>query len=231
MPENVPEKPSQSSGNTPTSAEDGICRNCGYPTDGEPCGFCADRRRSDAAQRKRQEWVWGGARALDTFTLEAFKTSPNNAAAAAAANELDLRKHNAYIMGPTGTGKSHLAIAIARKEYSTNHKVVWKPTEIARELRAAENSTEEQDFIDEITAQRRLVIDDLGIEKLTEFLQTLLYEIIDGRYMTAKGGLIITSNLSLDDLAQRIGDDRISSRIAGMSRIISLKGEVDRRIT
>jgi len=224
-----------------TLADRDYCSECGYPKLGV-CGRCRERKAAEReserlakesarVNRLNQEFVWGGARALDTFTFEAFKTSPNNTAAAAAANELDLSMHNAYIMGPTGTGKTHLAVAIARRDHNISHKVVWKPTEIARELRSSESAVGEQGFIDQIVSQRRLVIDDLGIEKLTEFLQTLLYEIIDGRYMTAKGGLIITSNLSLDALADHIGDDRISSRIAGMSRIISLKGEVDRRIT
>jgi DNA replication protein DnaC len=35
---------------------------------------------------------------------------------------------------------------------------------------------------------------------------------------------IITANLSLDDLAQKLGDDRLSSRIAGMSEVIEVIG-------
>ena len=63
----------------------------------------------------------------------------------------------------------------------------------------------------------------------TEYSMSIFYEILDGRLMQKQNGLIITSNLSLNELAVKMGDDRITSRIAGMCRVISLGGD-DRRM-
>ena len=80
-----------------------------------------------------------------------------------------------------------------------------------------------------LTALPVLVIDDLGIGRDTEFAFQTLYEIVDGRYMAMKGGLIVTSNLSLDDLAAKLGDDRIPSRLASMCKVIRMTG-ADKRV-
>lgn len=75
-----------------------------------------------------------------------------------------------------------------------------------------------------------LVVDDLGVQKDSEHALTVLYEIFDRRDMDLRHGLIITSNLSMKDMAAKMGDDRIPSRIAGMCDVIELKGK-DRRIS
>jgi DNA replication protein DnaC len=51
-------------------------------------------------------------------------------------------------------------------------------------------------------------------------------------YMNMKGGLLVSSNLSLGELAERVGDDRLSSRLAQMCRgnVFSLAGEKDWRV-
>ena len=78
-----------------------------------------------------------------------------------------------------------------------------------------------------------LVIDDLGSEKLTEFSEQILFEIIDLRIINAVNGLIITSNLPLEDMVKRLGSERITSRIAMLcgGNIFSLEGEKDHRLT
>lgn len=72
--------------------------------------------------------------------------------------------------------------------------------------------------------QDLLVIDDLGIAKGTEFMIEVLCEVLNKRFLRGLNGLVVTSNLSLDDLAHKIGDDRLSSRIAGMCKTYELKG-------
>jgi DNA replication protein DnaC len=83
-----------------------------------------------------------------------------------------------------------------------------------------------------IFSTRILVLDDLGTAKYTEFLCSIIYEIIEDRYQNHPGGLIVTSNLSLCDLAETMGDDRVSSRLAELCRgkIFSMVGETDHRI-
>ena len=73
-----------------------------------------------------------------------------------------------------------------------------------------------------------LIIDDIGAEKFSEWVREQLVCIINQR-STHKLSTIYTSNLSLEGLADRLGDDRISSRIRGSVKEIHLTGGDKRR--
>jgi hypothetical protein len=74
-----------------------------------------------------------------------------------------------------------------------------------------------------------LVLDDLGAEKVSDFVLQTLYDLLDRRYGECLETLI-TSNLSLEELAGHyLGHgDRLASRIAGMGPTLVLRGK-DRR--
>lgn len=91
----------------------------------------------------------------------------------------------------------------------------------------APEETEEQ-IIGKYSTVPFLVMDDMGVEKTSDWSMQTLYTIIDRRYREMRK-TIITSNLTLDEIARKL-DDRISSRIAGMCRVVPLKGK-DRRIS
>jgi len=79
----------------------------------------------------------------------------------------------------------------------------------------------------EICSVPVLLLDDIGAEKASEWVKQTLYLIIDNRYGNMKK-TFITSNLTLNQISNQL-DDRISSRIAGMSNTIRMQGK-DRRL-
>lgn len=81
---------------------------------------------------------------------------------------------------------------------------------------------EEAAFIESLASKKILVIDDLGVGRGTEFTLSVLYEIIEERTHRGLNGLVITSNLTLDQIAQKFGDDRLTSRISGMCRVLKI---------
>ena len=83
------------------------------------------------------------------------------------------------------------------------------------------------DYLEEISKSDLLVIDDLGAEKLTDFVRQCTYFLINEREMYERS-TIITSNYSLEKLADQI-DDRIASRISGMCKTLNFKGR-DKRV-
>ena len=72
-----------------------------------------------------------------------------------------------------------------------------------------------------------LCIDDIGAEKMTAFVQQITYYIINYREQEMLHTLI-TSNFSLQQIDEQI-DTRVSSRIAGMCKVVKIQGH-DRRL-
>jgi DNA replication protein DnaC len=167
------------------------------------------------------------------------------------------RFESLFITGPAGTGKSYMASAILKEEgrwrtrdrlnrlYEGKEKhgehyelppdmgvtLNWITVpNLLLELRGSfkdKAESTEQDIVQEYSTVDMLILDDLGAEKSSEFSIQSLYLIIDHRYSEMRD-TIITSNLSLREISEKVGD-RIASRIAGMCRVIELKGR-DRRL-
>lgn len=200
------------------------CDKCGAPIDTDRCESCAAERlkaaMAQAAYKVAAMRRLGSLKAYERFTAEKF----DNAAALAACAEFP--SVNLFIYGRAGSGKTHLATALARQ----HNGIVVKPQHIYRECRGLAVGPEEQEAINSYIDEPCLVVDDLGADKKTDWNLSTLYEIVDGRDMDCMTGLIVTSNLSLDELAERLGDDRITSRLNGMCKVIKLDGP-DRRDT
>ena len=67
-----------------------------------------------------------------------------------------------------------------------------------------------------------LVLDDFGVESTTDWSFQLLYVIINRRYENEKI-TIFTSNYELPELAEKLGDERITSRIKQMCKVVKTK--------
>ena len=159
----------------------------------------------------------GGLRQYEDFTEEKIKNK-------AILKELsNFPKGNYYLYGPAGCGKTHAGVAIIRKMPQAR---LVRMSQISREYRE-DMSAENEDYIINKYSKMLLLLDDLGSEKMTEFLQNIFFEIIDNRWSNKIEGLIITSNLNIKQLATIIGD-RTASRIIGLvgkNNFINLSGK------
>lgn len=123
--------------------------------------------------------------------------------------------------GKAGSGKTHLAVAIARHliEQKQIAARVARTVELLADIRQTFNEHDgyraenEAELIQKFTSVALLVLDDLGSEKISDWVKEILYRIIDERWLEQKP-MIITTNLNLKELEERIGE-RIVSRIAG----------------
>ena len=143
----------------------------------------------------------------------------------------------AFIHGPVGTGKTHLGIAMVKaavggavraQEQAT--LLVTSAPALLSEIRSSFRdgaSLSEDDLIRRYASVKFLLVDDLGVERGTDFAIQTLYLIVDARY-TAMRRTVFTSNLSVAEIAERLGD-RIASRICGMGVVLHLDGP-DRRL-
>jgi len=215
---------------------------------GKLCEKCLEKRE---AQFKKEEKVreekmrllridelnrdltieMGGSR-TDTWTFSSFLVeNETQEKALAAAKKAAKGEGNLYLWGKhTGTGKSHLAGASYRYARVERHEWggFWKPSSLLRYMRILD-ADEQEKRVKKLIVSPILVIDDIGIGNVTDFSLQIFYDIVDGRWMKDMNGMIITANLSLDDLAKKLDDDRLPSRIAGMCDVVELTGK-DRRI-
>ena len=125
-----------------------------------------------------------------------------------------------FFWGPVGTGKSYLAACIANA--LLEKEVTVKMTNfntILNDLFAAEDKKE---YIRSLNGYELLIIDDLGVERSSEYVLENIFSVIDWRYRSGKP-LIITTNLPLAQLKQetKIEKKRIYDRI--LERCIPVK--------
>lgn len=138
---------------------------------------------------------------------------------------------NLFITGKSGAGKTVLAAGIVKECVKNRHPYKWvNYPQFIMELQNMYRSDKESPFdrADEIANfDGLLVIDDIGAEKMTEWVRQITYFIINEREQNCLS-ILLTSNFSLEQMADMI-DVRISSRIAGMCKSVKLNG-IDRRL-
>ena len=126
------------------------------------------------------------------------------------------------LWGGTGTGKTFFAGCVANALIDTGVPVLM--TNFARILNSLTNmfSEDSNGFIDSLNKYELLIIDDLGMERQSEFALEQVYNVIDSRYRS-KRPLIVTTNLTLDELKNPadISRKRIYDRV--LERCVPLK--------
>lgn len=118
------------------------------------------------------------------------------------------------LRGPTGTGKTHLSLAMASTIAANGFSVIYQPAgKLFRTLEREHFGKQEGDTESLALTCDLLVIDDLGTEFDTAFTTATLYNILNTR-MLDDLPTIISTNLTQEGIQQRYGD-QITSRITG----------------
>lgn len=124
------------------------------------------------------------------------------------------------ITGETGLGKSHLAAATLRAFVGRRSVMYGYVPDLVDQIRREmfDSSTE---TIDRARKVDFLVLDDIGAERTTDFVREKIEIILNAR---VKRATICTTNISLDHLADEIGDPIVRRALQG-TRTLALEGE------
>lgn len=128
------------------------------------------------------------------------------------------------LWGEVGTGKSYFAACIANA--LVEQCVSVKMANFAAILNDLFSCDDKNEYINRLNESSLLIIDDLGIERDTEYALEQVYNIIDARYKSNKP-LIVTTNLSLTELKHPVdtAHKRIYDRVLEMCVPIRFNGE------
>ena len=138
--------------------------------------------------------------------------------------------NNLFLSGSTGLGKTFLSACIARTVSENGFSVVYDTAgEVFARFEAQKFSRDEEDAREAREDIRRylrcdlLILDDLGSELTTPFVQSALYQLVNSR-LTAEKRTVISSNLTMDDVRLRY-TPQIASRLEGEFRVLPFFGE------
>lgn len=135
-------------------------------------------------------------------------------------NEKDL-----LLMGDTGLGKTHLALSIAKNVIESGYAVVYSsaPT-IFGKIENEHFNGNSTASLDAVKEAELFILDDLGAEFMTPFIQTVLYDIYNTRVNAGKRTVITTNFTNMAELEGRYGE-KISSRLLGCSKVMAFIGD------
>ena len=134
---------------------------------------------------------------------------------------------NLLFTGTPGIGKTFLSGCIANELLSKGYTVLYQtaPVLLDRIFEYKYNNKEtSKELYDNLFNVNLLIIDDLGTENLTSAKFSELFTIINSRLLNPQTKTIISTNLSLENLAKNY-DDRILSRLIGNFNICKFFGE------
>ena len=186
-----------------------------------------------------------GEQSFDTFSLDVYSPSPWRGSGISPRENMEMvyeiclnyaQKfgrfyfNNLFLSGAPGLGKTFLSACIARTVSENGFSVVYDTAvnifsrfEDRKFSRDAEDTREARDETRRYLSCDLLILDDLGSEMTTPFVQSALYTLINSR-LTADRRTVISSNLSMEDVRRRYAP-QIASRLEGEYRVPPFYGE------
>lgn len=203
------------------------------------CEHCGDTRwvklangvaRCEHCKAHRPEWAETPTVPLEfkAARLANYRTitdgSGNEIAIRVAKAWLASMTTDLYIFGTVGSGKTRLACSLLNEVYrKTGAGVFVRVDSFLKGQQPSNADVAREQLWEQFAMAPLLVIDDVGRERAeaTDFTRAKLLQLYDDR-IAAGGVTIWTSNLSLWNLKEQMGEERLTSRIGGKARVSEL---------
>ena len=220
-----------------------LCGDSGY-RNGAVCR-CLRQYYAREQQRELSRMLDLRGQSFETFSLDWYSEECDPALGISARENMDwvyrtCRRYagqfgpesgSLLLTGDPGLGKTFLSAAIAREVSGEGWSVVYDTAgHIFESFEAKKFGREEGEDsdVERILRCDLLILDDLGTEMTTAFVQSALYQIINGRLLERRA-TILSTNLRLEELGRRYSP-QIASRLEGEYQILPFFGEDIRKL-
>ena len=158
------------------------------------CHLEIEKREQNRLKRRIKESALPATKTLSNFNLSANKTiHPAQINALAETDTWIKQASNIIIFGPSGMGKTYIAVAIGFRQVELGTKVkFFQTSHLVQLLQQAKAQFRLKDRLVKLDKIPLIILDDMGYVKKDEHETSVLFEFICHRYET--GSLIITAN-------------------------------------
>lgn len=138
---------------------------------------------------------------------------------------------NIVLLGPVGTGKTHVAIGLAIEAIKRGHNVLFfRASDLVRILTEARDARSLSRLQERLRKASLLILDELGFVPFEKAGGELLFDVLSARHERAS--TVITSNLVFSDWNRVFGDDKLTAalldRLAQHADVCVTRGPGDR---
>jgi DNA replication protein DnaC len=164
-------------------------------------------RRADRllARRLKEAQFRDPDKTLDGFDFAFNKKMDRRLVFELATGRFVTQREDAVLLGPPGTGKSHLAQALGHTLIQHGHRVLYREAHVLLdELADATLAGTRRQRMAKLAAVPLLIIDDLGMRKLPATAAEDLLELVQRRY--ERVSTLLTSNRPVEDWGKLLGD-------------------------
>ena len=170
-----------------------------------------DRERR-MIERRIKAAKFPAVKSLDSFDFKAIPALNKMQVLELARCEWIERRENVIALGPSGTGKTHIALGLGLSACQKGLSVGFvTAAALVHELMEARDERRLLRLQKQMVSHKLLIIDELGFVPLSKTGAELLFELISQRY--ERGATLITSNLPFDEWTETFGSERLTGAL------------------